>query len=532
MPDKIKEILEKVLAWWNKFTAKQKTLIIGITAAVVFTFVLVIYIFAKPQYIQWQKCSTTAEASEVIEILESNSIVYKVSTDGLNISVRTSQLAAANLALGAAGYVPDQYSIEQALSGGIGTTQSDRQKQYLYYLEKKFASDISSIECVKSATVTLNIPEQTGLLSDSQEESSAWIQLTLRDKLTSDQAATIARAVATALGSSSTANITIVDNNANLLFSGEEDYSTAGLASNVLELRSQAKTMLAADVKNVLVGSKQFDMVEVACNLDIDFAEYQRTIHAFGIPEGGGTEGLVVHDESYSDSNTSGVSGLPGTDSNDENTYQFQAGTDSESSSNQLIRDLVVDESITVENVLPGVINYSNSSLSLTAIRYRVIREEDARNQGLLSGMSWSEYKALNDDYTKIDVDEDFYSLVANATGIPRDNITIIAYEKPQFIDRSGFSVNATDVMSVILIIIILALLALVVIRSMISKKETDQEEELSVETLLQSTPEGGLGDIELETKSETRILIEKFVDENPEAVANLLRNWLNEDWG
>ena len=30
----------------------------------------------------------------------------------------------------------------------------------------------------------------------------------------------------------------------------------------------------------------------------------------------------------------------------------------------------------------------------------------------------------------------------------------------------------------------------------------------------------------------ETRKLIEKFVDENPEAVANLLRNWLNEDWG
>ena len=32
--------------------------------------------------------------------------------------------------------------------------------------------------------------------------------------------------------------------------------------------------------------------------------------------------------------------------------------------------------------------------------------------------------------------------------------------------------------------------------------------------------------------KSETRQLIEKFVDENPEAVALLLRNWINEDWG
>ena len=25
---------------------------------------------------------------------------------------------------------------------------------------------------------------------------------------------------------------------------------------------------------------------------------------------------------------------------------------------------------------------------------------------------------------------------------------------------------------------------------------------------------------------------LEKFVDENPDAVASLLRNWINEDWG
>ena len=63
------------------------------------------------------------------------------------------------------------------------------------------------------------------------------------------------------------------------------------------------------------------------------------------------------------------------------------------------------------------------------------------------------------------------------------------------------------------------------------STKSEEEEEELSVESLLQSTPEV-LEDIELDEKSETRKLIEKFVDENPEAVANLLRNWLSEDWG
>ena len=31
--------------------------------------------------------------------------------------------------------------------------------------------------------------------------------------------------------------------------------------------------------------------------------------------------------------------------------------------------------------------------------------------------------------------------------------------------------------------------------------------------------------------KSEIRLLIEKFVEEKPEAVASLLRNWLEEEW-
>ena len=64
--------------------------------------------------------------------------------------------------------------------------------------------------------------------------------------------------------------------------------------------------------------------------------------------------------------------------------------------------------------------------------------------------------------------------------------------------------------------------------------KVTETEPELSVEDLLATTKENeeNLEEIELSDKSETRKMIEKFVDENPEAVAMLLRNWINEDWG
>ena len=62
--------------------------------------------------------------------------------------------------------------------------------------------------------------------------------------------------------------------------------------------------------------------------------------------------------------------------------------------------------------------------------------------------------------------------------------------------------------------------------------EEEPEVEELSVEELLESQPEEVLEDIEMDQGSETKRLIEKFVEENPEAAAVLLRNWLNEDYG
>ena len=64
------------------------------------------------------------------------------------------------------------------------------------------------------------------------------------------------------------------------------------------------------------------------------------------------------------------------------------------------------------------------------------------------------------------------------------------------------------------------------------SASEEETETELSVEQLLQSNPEPQIENIDVENKSETRRMIEKFVDENPEAAAALLRNWLTDDWG
>ena len=192
----------------------------------------------------------------------------------------------------------------------------------------------------------------------------------------------------------------------------------------------------------------------------------------------------------------------------------------------------VPSERITEENSV-GVIDYTGSSAGITAIDYVIVNEKVAKDQGLLDGISWEEYKSQNSGRNKIEIDEDYINVVSKATGIPAENISIVAYEENWFVDREGLDVEATDVIAFVLILLILGLLAFVILRSMMRERVPEEPEEpLPVDELLQSTPEP-IEDIEVEPKSEERLILEKFVAENPEATANLLRNWLNEEnWG
>ena len=150
--------------------------------------------------------------------------------------------------------------------------------------------------------------------------------------------------------------------------------------------------------------------------------------------------------------------------------------------------------------------------------------------------MTFDEYVDANSNVTEQQVPTDLSQLVAAATGITENNIQIRVVEKPVFEakEASSFGDNVTNYLMVILTVLIAGLLIFVIIKGTSPVEVTEMEPELSVEDLLATTQDNAqtLEEIELEDKSDTRIMIEKFVDENPEAVALLLRNWINEDWG
>lgn len=532
MQEKLKDIPKKLLEWWNKFSVKQKLVICGVAAGVLTAIIVLATVLTKPKYINLMTCETEREAAEVVELLDGEGLNYRTSNDGKKIEILEEQEAKARLLLGENNIPTTTYSLDQALSGGLSTTESDKQKKSVLALQSEMAETLEAYDFVKRAIVKLNIPTDDGTLISNNAESSASICLELKEDISLETAQAIARFVATGLGNETTNNVVIMDTEGNLLFSGTEDTSATGTANTQLSVKQQVENAAISQVRNVLNGTGEFSMISVAPNLDLDFSSTELTNHAYSAPDGR-TEGMYSSEERFESESTSGVGGIPGTTSNDETvTYDIDPDGQSTDTTTEYRIEYLPDEEISYKNIPPGVINYDTSSVAVTTIHYTLVKEEDVRRQGLLDGITWEEYKTANSARTKLEVDEDWVSVVANATGIPLENITFIAYDENMFVDAEDSSVSASDIMQVVLIIIILALLAFVVLRSMRGDRKQEDEEELSVESLLQSTPQGELEDISVDDKSETRKLIEKFVDENPEAAANLLRNWLNEDWG
>ncbi|MCR5403115.1 MAG: flagellar M-ring protein FliF [Butyrivibrio sp.] len=540
MPERLRAIWQRVLDWWNQFTARQKTLIVGASTVVLLTIIILVSVLNQPQYVLLATANSTKEASEIKDLLDSNSVNYKMSDDGLEFRILKKDQADANLLLGANDIQSYAYSIDNVTNGSFSTTESDKQKKYVLYLESRLEQDfLAKFSAIKSANVQLKIPDNDGTLIGNKEQASAWILLELdeNERFDEENAAFLAKAVAVAVGNENTDNIVILDTNGHMLFSGGDDDNASVLISTQLSFKAKAEQIVKSEVKKVLLGTNLYDNVEVASNLVMDFTNEEVVDHQY-TPAQDQTQGVLSHEDSYSAENVSGISGIPGTDTNADNetTYVTQDNQNSSSSITEESRDYLPNEKITTRSSVPGAIKYNESSISVTAINYVVMKQEDYKAEDH-ENLSWSEFKASKTQPDPNPVPDEMKEIVAKATGITLENVAMAAYTEYMFFDKAGGAITVTDILQIVLIIVILGLLAFIIIRSMWTNKKKEEEveeqpEPLSVEQLLESQPEEVLSDIEMDEGSETKRLIEKFVEENPEAAAVLLRNWLNEDYG
>ncbi len=536
MPENVQSILNRVKEWWTKFSVKQRTLVVSLAAVVVLALVILAVVINRPQMVPLITCENMTQASEVKNLLDGQNIKSEVSSDGLTFLVSQKDETDASFLLGSNNIPTTGYSIDNVFDGSFSTTESDKNKKYQLYLEKKFEEQLSKIANIDTAYVSLSIPEEDGTIISMGQETHASVILELAGAMDDEQAAGIAKFIATEVGNDSTDHILLLDSNSNVLFSGGDTATAIGNANTQLSVKSKAESMVKSGVKDVILGTDVYDNVEVGLNLAMSFDTEKYTNQRYYVDDGR-EQGYLDSRSSFESSAEGGPAEVPGTDTNGQDTtYMLQDSEVTSSSVNETKENYLTSQEITERNSDGGTVDLENSSISVVATSYVVYDEKALKADGTLADMSFDEFVAQNSNRVKTTVDDEFYDMVANATGIARDNITIVAYDVPFFKYASSSGRDITDYLQIALAVLIFALLGFVVFRSTRKHEEQEIEPELSVENLLettksQDTPDESLEDIGFSEKSETRVLIERFVEENPEAAASLLRNWLNEEW-
>ncbi|MCR4694202.1 MAG: flagellar biosynthesis protein [Pseudobutyrivibrio sp.] len=536
MPEQIQNLINRILEWWRKFTRRQQVLIVSIAAVVIVSFVILGVVITRPTMVKLIECTDGKQASSVQELLTGESISYETSEDGFTFYVEDKDMAQANILLGSNEIPTSGYGMDDVFDGSFSTTEADKQKKYQVYLEEHFAEYIETLSMVEDAKVTLSLPEEDGTLISQQQDAYASIILQLTtNSISADTSNTIAKYVATELGNDDTKNIVIMDTDGNMLFSGGDDSSTAGKASANQDIRERAKTTMEEDVKKVLESTELYDGVEVGVNLSMSFDVDKYVDYHYYVDEGM-TQGYLDSESGSSSNSIGGNGGVPGTDTNDDDTtYVMEDGNITENNTNEFYKDYLPSETVTEHEEEMGKRNLDDSSIAVSCITYHIYNEDELKENGTLDeqGITFDEFVEQNSDRIEQEVPETVINAVSKTTGISIENISVSAYEIPMFQYSSASGLSLTDIIQIVLAILIFAMLGFVVFRSLRTEEEEPVEEELTIDDLIASTKEEEeLEDIGYTEKSEARILIEKFVDEKPEAVAQLLRNWLNEDWG
>lgn len=543
--DQLRKILNRILELWNKYTRKQKAVIISVVAVIAIALIILILVVKKPVFITIRQCESYNEMNQVTQLLTSNGFEYQIDDSNFTVKVKQQDLTNAKMALAATNIAADGYTIQDALNSSFSTTESDRNRMWQKYLESEFSKDLAQLNAVKSASVRVTLASNSSVLVNNKNEHSVAAVIAPNGDIDSAMAESIAKFLATSVGNTTTNKITVITTSGQTLFSGSDTANTSSASGSMMSATQQERyraimeDSMKTSIRQGVLSMGLYDDVTVNLHLDYDFDYVRKVLTEYSVPEGQEQGYLKTSYELNSTGNT-GASGVPGTVTNDDDTsYMLQDGYGNNSTYTVKQYEYTPNVLVTDTTGSGVAIRYENSTMAVTFRKNVVYKEAEAEALGYVNeNTTWEQFKNTNAEPVKIpteNIDQDWINYLAFTTGIDAGSIQIIAYENHYFEDiadgAGGQPISFW--IQIALALVILGLLAFVVIRSAKPLTVEETEPELSVEDMLATTKEQQptVEDIDLQSKSETRKAIEKFVDENPEAVALLLRNWLNEGW-
>ncbi|MFL6673484.1 MAG: flagellar basal-body MS-ring/collar protein FliF, partial [Massilia sp.] len=208
--------------------------------------------------------------------LDQMGVKYKFSEGGSAILVPSEQVHDIRLKLAAQGLPKGgNVGFELLENQKLGTSQFVEQVNYQRSLEGELARSIQSLGAVSAARVHLALPKDSVFVRDKQKPTaSVLLNLQPGRALDQGQVSAIVHLVASSVPDLTTANVTIVDQNGNLL-SDTSNRAAAGkqLDPNQLKYVEQVQQNIVKQVESIIAPLVGQGNVRAEATADVDFAQ-------------------------------------------------------------------------------------------------------------------------------------------------------------------------------------------------------------------------------------------------------------------
>jgi len=539
MQQRLLNIYNRAKERWGAFDRNQKLKILITAAAVVISLVTLILLLSRPNMVTIYQNLDYASAGEITNALSDAGISSRTIRNSTAIQVNEKDADKAMQYL-AERDIPrgGKFDFASAFTFmGMGTTETVKKKVMSLYDEKDLAEKLKKMDGITDATVTLVLAADDRYFLKESQRATASVQLFSDRDLSKQEATSIARYISKCVKNLDMEDITIINGKFETLYSA----TGQGIDGNV-GTQEEARQLRQFEIENKIRAMllPMYDDVRLMANIHLNWDKQFDSSTTYGVPLPDSETGIPIR-ESTSQSSVTGTApaDAPGTDSNSNATPSYQTGDEGAYSGSTRDRDTdyAIDVFESQREYALGTVDYDNSSLIVMLYKYKTYNEREMTD-AVLGGLSWADFKAANNGVRVMPVGPELDETI-RIIGIK--NTSIISYELPVFVDSEPAEPAefGTIILYAIMVLLIL-LLGFGAIRKMQPDEVTEIEPELSVEELLVSTQMEDekiaevekLQEIAFNQESEAKRQIEKFVQEKPEAVAQLLRNWLNDEWG
>ncbi|WP_423682086.1 MULTISPECIES: flagellar basal-body MS-ring/collar protein FliF [unclassified Undibacterium] len=296
-------------------TPGVRTAMLSAGAALILAIMAGIWLWGQqPEYKVLFSNFNDRDGGAIVASLQQMNVPYKYSESGTAILVPASQVHDARLKLASQGLPKGgNVGFELMENQKLGISQFLEQVNFQRALEGELARSIQAVSAVQSARVHLAIPKSSVFIRDQQKPTaSVLLNLYPSRVLDQQQVSAILHLVASSVPELSTKNVSIVDQNGNLLSDMNKQAGSNNLDPSQLKYVQEFQQNIVKRIESIISPIVGANNVRAEASADIDFSKSEQAAESYrpNSPPEASTIRSQQSSESYSKNNN--ASGIPG----------------------------------------------------------------------------------------------------------------------------------------------------------------------------------------------------------------------------